>query len=156
MTYYKFSLEKVIKKKKQCQKISSIRQTETTNRTLLINICSASADSYWTRLQQTSMSHPITSLIHSRSPPEDQLCPTDIYSSVPQTNNYNTFSGIRAPVTFGTAYMPRGRYQLILKKLLYQKPTEVIHYYLVMLPPKHPRRSKTQLLKSSVVQIRSV
>lgn len=142
MTCYKSNYEKVIKKKKkkkgQCQKISSIGQTKTTNRTLLINICSASADSYWTRLQQTSMSHPITLLIHSRSPPEDQLCPTDIYSSVPHTNNYNTFSGIRAPVTFSTAYMPRGRYQLILNKLLYRKPTEVTHYILIMLPSKHP------------------
>lgn len=88
------------------------------------------------------MSHPITLLIHSRSPPEDQLCPTDIYSSVPHTNNYNTFSGIRAPVTFSTAYMPRGRYQLILNKLLYRKPTEVTHYILIMLPSKHPWRSK--------------
>lgn len=97
------------------------------------------------------MSHPITSLIHSRSPPEDQLCPTDIYSSVPQTNNYNTFSGIRAPVTFGTVYTPRGRYQLILKKLLYRKPTEVTHYILITPPPKHPQRSKTKLLQSKVL-----
>lgn len=151
----KSSHEKVItiKKKSNAKNISSIEQTKTTNRTLLINICSASADSYWTRLQQTSMSHPITSLIHSRSPPEDQLCPTDIYSSVPQTNNYNTFSGIRAPVTLSTAYMPRGRYQLILNKLLYHKSTEDTHYILIMLPSKHPQRSKnTTLVEQSLVK----
>lgn len=95
------------------------------------------------------MSHPITSLIHSRSPPEDQLCPIDIYSSVPQTNNYNTFSGIRAPVTFGTAYTPRSRYQLIQKKIMYHKLTEVINI-LIMLALKHSKRSKPQILQSKV------
>ena len=99
------------------------------------------------------MSHPITSLIHSRSPPEDQLCPTDIYSSVPQTNNYNTFSGIRAPVRFGTAYTPRGRYQLILKKLLYRKPTEVTQLYFDSITPKTPTKMKTATLaEQSLVQ----
>lgn len=81
-------------------------------------------DRWWRRAQQTSTSPPVTSLIHSCLPPEDQLGPKDIYSSVWQTNNYNIFSGIRTPVTFHTAHMPRGRYQLILNKLLHHKPIE--------------------------------
>lgn len=74
--------------------------------------------------QRSGTSPPVTSLIHLCLPPEDQLCPKDIYSSVRQTNNYNIFSGIRAPVTFHTAYTPGGRYQLILNKLLHHKPTK--------------------------------
>lgn len=70
------------------------------------------------------------------------------YLFICSTNNYNTFSGIRAPVTFGTAYTPRGRYQLILKKLLYQKLTEVTHYFLVTLPPKHHEHQKHNSCKA--------